>query len=243
MSRESYQVFSQGLQRITATAMAENKAEAGLYYFDVEIVSEGTGDKYNIAAANQLSVDGYKSDGYFLTTADRNLTFSTTEDVRLVLSKSILEQGVDDDPANATQLSGQNLQITYDRSSLVGDAQNFVSSELERVVCSSPLSRHLIPHFVRFDLTYSSGSKEDVVIDDLEQHIRDLFPTEALEVSDIEKIVMDRGADSIRNPLDLIAVVYGIDREVLATRSQDSLSTGRLAAFFPELLNIKRNVS
>ena len=242
LSRQGYRVRRPGVQRITTTTMAAQQAEADLYYFDVELVSEGTGDLWNIARGLQLKVDVFRSDGYYLTTDDSNLSFSTIERVRLVISKSILEEGVDDSPTNATQIVGQNLQITYDRSQLVADAQAFVTAETERVVCQSGLIRHLVPHFVRFDLNYVGGSTEEIVIRDVEDLIKDLFPSDALKSSDLQKVVSDRGATAIQNPLDLIAVVHYVDRSIAAARSQNALTTGRLAAFIPDILNIKRNL-
>lgn len=242
-SRQQFKVFRTGVQRVSTSQMQENAAEAGLYYFDVELVSEGTGDLWNIDAGKQFTVSGYHSDGYYLTTEDENLTFSTIERPHLVISKSILEEGVDDDPSNATQLAGQNILINYDRSTLVEDAQNFISSETERVVNSSPLSRHLIPHFVRFDFTYVGGAKEEVVVPDMEDYIVKLAPMEALESSDLQRIAYDNGANSVDNPLDLIAIVHNVDRSITAARSQNRLTTGRLAAFVPDLLNVKRNIT
>lgn len=238
---QNFQVLRQGLQRVTATVMADNQAEADLYYFDVELLSEGTGDAWNIDADLQMTAEGYRSDGYYLTTDDENLSFSTVELPKLVLSRFMLENGVDDDPVNYTPLTGQSLQLTYDRADLVADVQSFVSSDVERVVCASPLGRHLIPHFVRFDLSYTGGSKESVVTPEVEQYIRGLYPIDELESSDVQKIVLDRGATSIENPLDLIAVVHYPDRSIYITRSQNSLTTGRLAAFIPDVLNITRN--
>ncbi len=241
VQNQNFKVMRQGLQRITSTVMADNEAEAGLYYFDVELISEGTGDAWNIDSDLQMTATGYRSDGFYLTTEDENLSFSEVEHPKLVLSRFILENGVDDDPANYTALTGQSLQLTYDRADLVSGVQSFISSDLERVVCSSPLSRHLIPHFVRFDLSYTGGSRESVVVPEVEQYIRGLYPIDELESSDVQKIILDRGATSIQNPLDLIAVVHYSDRRVYVTRSQDSLTTGRLAAFIPDVLNITRN--
>jgi hypothetical protein len=242
-TRQQFKVFRAGVQRISTAQMKDQTAEAGLYYMDVELVSEGTGDLWNIGAGKQLTVTGFHSDGYSLTTEDSNLTFSAIERPRLSISKTILEDGVDDDPANATQIAGQNILITYDRSSLVEDVQNFSSSETERVVNSSPLVRHLIPHFVRFDSTYVGGSKEEVVVPEVEDYINKIAPAEAFESSDLQKIMSDAGATSISNPIDLIAIVHQVDRSIVATRSQDRLTTGRLAAFIPDLLNIKRNIT
>ena len=242
LTRQGFRVRRPGVQRITTTTMAAQQTQADLYYFDVELVSEGSGDLWNIDAKLQLFVDVFRSDGYYLTTDDSNLTFSSIERPKLVISKSILEEGVDDSPANATQIVGQNILVTYERSQLVANAQAFVTAETERVECESALVRHLIPHFVRFDLRYVGGSTEELVVRDTEQYIRGLFPEDALESSDLQKVVTDRGATSINNPLDLIAIVHQVDRVIQATRSQNALTTGRLAAFIPDILNIQRDL-
>lgn len=240
VSRQAYQIRRPGTQRICSTQMNANTAEAGLYYFDVELVSEGTGDLFNIDSDQQLLAEGYRSDGYFLTTADSNLTFSGVERPKLHLSRTILEVGVSDSPQNATQITGQNIEITYERSTLVSDVQNFSLSETERVVCANPLARHLIPHFVRFDFEYIGGSRADVVVSDMESYIRGLFPQDLLESGDLVNIAYKRGATGVTSPIDLIAVVHNYDRSVQAQRSQNALNTGRLAAFVPDVLNVNR---
>lgn len=241
VTRQSFELQRSGMQRISATQMNANAASAGLYYFDVELVSEGTGDAYNIDSAQQLFASNYRSDGYYLTTDDANLAFSVVERPRLHISRSILEVGVADDPRNATQLSGQNIEVTYDRSTLVNDVQNFASSETERVVCANPLSRHLVPHFVRFDLNYSGGSRSDLVLADVTQYVQALYPADLLEAADLSNIAYQRGATGVAMPIDLVAVVYNYDRTVQAQRSQNSLNTGRLAAFVPDVVNVNRS--
>ena len=243
VSRQQFRVLRAGVQRISTGSMARNEAEAGLYYFDIELVSEGTGDEFNITSGLQLTAEGFRSDGYYLTTEDANLSFSPAERVGMVISKDILEEGVDDSPVNATRLANQNIQVTYDRSEMVDSVNNFISSEVERVVNSSPLGRHLVPSFVRFDATYTGGSKEEVVIPDLEAYIRGLSPVEALESSDIQKIISDRGATSIENPISLLAVVHNVDRSITLARSTNKLTTGRLTSFIPELLNVVRDIT
>jgi hypothetical protein len=238
-----FEVWRAGVQRICTTAMAGQVAEASLYYFDVELVSEGTGDVWNIPAGLQMTPSGYRADGYWLGTDDENTSFSIAEKPALVLSRSILQNGVDDDPQNATELSGQNIQVNYERAELVASIQGFASADTERVVCANPLSRHLIPHFVRFDLTYVGGSKESVVVPDMEKYIRGLFPMDALESSDLQKIALDRGATSIQNPIDIIAVVHYPDRNIFVVRSQNGVTTGRLAAFIPDKLNVVRRTA
>lgn len=239
-TRQMFKILRPKTQRISSTSMAANLAEAGLYYFDLELVSEGPGDTWNIDPNLKMTLEGYESDGYYLTTDDPNLSFSPIEYPRMVLSRSVLEVGVSDDPENATQLSGQNIQVNYEKSIIVSGINNFALSDTERVVNSSPLGRHLIPYFVRFDCTYYGGSKESEVIPEVETYIKELFPNDSLEVSDICKIISDKGATSITNPISLISVIHNNDRTVTLERSQDKLNTGRLAAFIPDILNIKR---
>jgi len=238
-----FKVLRAGLQRIVSTNMALNVGTANLYTFEVQLVSEGTGDQYNIPANVQLTVMGYQSDGYYLTTDDSDLTFSPIERPKLHISRSILEVGVSDNPNNATQLAGQNIQINYDSSSLVNNVNNFATSETERVINSSPLARHLIPYFVRFSLTYFGGSAANIVIPDLQTYITGVLPSESVDVSEIEQLVNNRGATDITNPIDLIAVIHNVDRTITVERSQDSLNIGRLAAFIPDVLLVTQQLS
>lgn len=239
-NNQQFKVLRRGGQRICSTQMANNKAEASLYYWDIELVSEGAGDLWNIDADKDMTASSYRSDGYFLESGDDNLTFSTDEKVKINFSRSILDVGVDDDPENATQLTGQSVSINYEYSSVVGNVQSFISSDTERVINQSPLSRHLVPHFVRFDLVYSGGSKPAEITPDLESYVRDVEPNQAIESSDIQALVSGRGATSIQNPIDLLAVVHNFDRTVTLARSQNSLTTTRLAAFIPDILNVTR---
>ena len=242
-TEETFRVNRVGVQRVNTTQMSTQVAEAGLYYADFELVSEGTGDFWNINANQQLTATGYKSDGWYLTVPDTNLTFSPEERPQLVLSRTMMEQGTDDDPRNATQLTGQSISISYSRSEIVNSVQDFLGSDTERVVCASPLSRHLIPHFVRFDLEYFGGSTEDIVLADVQKYVREIYPIEGLYASRLQKIAVDRGASKVTNPITMIAIVHHVDRTIYAQRSQNALSTGRLSAFIPDAINVKRNIS
>ena len=188
----------------------------------------------------ELDFTGVKGDGYILKTLDPNTTFSPVESLRMVLSRSILPSGVDDSPLNSVQLPGQALRISYEYAEVIDTLQGLASSDTERVVNSSPLARHLIPHFVRFDLEYTGGSREEDIQPELETMIRNTPPSDPLYSSEVQDIVRGRGATSIRNPIDLIAVTYHPDRRVRLDRSQDSVSTGRLSAFFPDRVKLVR---
>lgn len=243
VTNEQYSIVRLGLQRICSTQMATQQADASLYYVDVEVVSQGTGDLWNIGPNTAMTITGYQADGYWLTTKDSDLTFSTVEPLYLHLSRTILQVGVSDDLENATQLSGQNIQITYDQSSLTANVSNFVTAETERVICESPLARHLIPYFVRFNLTYTGGSTTDVTVPAIETYVTDLLPSALLQVSDLEAILSGKGATSITNPVTLVAIIHNFDRSVTAEWSQNFLNTGRLAAFIPDVISVARNAS
>lgn len=240
--QQRFDVISPNIQRIVSTSMANNVTSDGLYYFDVELVSKGVGDLWNIPAGTKLVGSGYKSDGYWLTTSDSNLSFSTEESLTLNLSRSIIELGASDDLRNAIQLSGQRLKVSYDASPLVGDVQAYISAETERVVNSSSLARHLTPHFVRMFVEYFSGASESDIQNDIESIIKALYPHESLRASAIQKLMSNRGATAITNPIELIALVHNRDRSIAVERSYDKLNTGRLAAFIPDVLSLVRRV-
>jgi len=243
LERQQFSVFRPAAQRIGPTQMQKNTSSAGLYYMDVQLVSEGPGDLWNIPSQTVMEVEGYVSEGYYLSTENESTSFSPIESLRLHVPRAFLELGVNDDPENVTQLAGQNLQVSYDFSSIVSSVNSFLTSENDRVVCSSPLGRHLMPIFVRFDLEYSGGSRENVMIPALESFIQDVQPNEPLESSDLQYVVQSRGANSILNPVELVGVVHRFDRSIVIDRSRDRLATTRLAAFIPDQLNVRRKTA
>jgi hypothetical protein len=243
LSNQQFSIVRPGVQRCCSTLMSTQVETASLYYFDVVLLSQGTGDQYNLSYMTPLSVTGYRSDGYWLTTDNPNLTFSPVELPKLHLSPTILEVGVNDSPLNSTQLTGQNIQLNYEYSSLVDNVDTYIRSDTERVVCESTLGRHLIPYFVRFSLNYSGGSAVSLVTSDIENYILGLDPDDLLTVSAVERLVDNRGAGSVSNPIDLIALIHNFDRSITVERSQDYLNTGTLAAFFPDVLDITQSLS
>jgi hypothetical protein len=240
---QTFRVLRTGVQRCTTTQMTENTAEAGLYYADVELISAGIGDTYNISADRQMVPSNYRSDGYYLTTQDSNLSFSVDEVLGLVVSSTILPAGVDDLPANRTQITGKSLQLNYSVNDIVASVQSYVSSDFERVVNCNPLARSLQNNYVRLDIQYKGGAREDVVLQDLQAYITSLYPVDAIQASHIQKIITDRGATYIKNPLVLLALVHYFDRSIWAMRSEDSITSGRLSSFIPDVMTIKKLTS
>jgi hypothetical protein len=236
---QHFKIHRPGVQRIGATEMAEN-VENGLYYFDVELVSFGPGDEFNIEPNLQLEAENFISDGYRILAPDENLTFSEHEELLMEISRRILTVGATDAPSNMTQISQQNIQVNYDRSPLVSQVQAFADSDLERVLCADILVRHLVPHFVQLELFYVGGSSAAIVEGDVTDLIDSLLPNDVLEAAAITNIPQRRGATRVTSPVMLIGVVHRTDRKVRVVRSEDAITSGRLTTFLVGGLTVTR---
>jgi hypothetical protein len=223
-----------GEQRISATAMADQQDAVSLYYFDVECISEGYGDTWNISAELRGTVTGYTSQGYNLTVADERLSYSMAEEVTLTVTPWVLISGELDDPANEQSLAGASYQISYERSDLTENVQALVDSTQERVTCQNPLVRTLLPVFVRAVFNYAEGPTEATARADIASAILDVAPEERLEASDLISILTRQGATHVGLPVELVGLSYQEDRSITVERSEDSLVADRLSAFLPD---------
>lgn len=236
---QHFTVLRPGVQRIHSTTM-NTQTELGLYYMDVELVSEGSGNAWNIPADTAFVVTGHESDGYRLTVVDDNFSFSVEEQVRIEFSRRILTVGQSDRVDLATQLAGQNIRVNYDRAPIVESVQAFVSSDLDRVLNASILVRHLLPTFVNFDLSYRGGSTSDVVLEDVMDYLYELDPDDYVLASSIQDKALRRGATYVYNPVTLVLIIHNWDRSISATRSTNYVTKGRLSTFFPGTINVSR---
>jgi hypothetical protein len=229
-----------GIQRAHTKAMSAN-SEFGLYYMDVELVSEGSGDTWNIPDGQVLVVTGHTSDGYTLEVADPNLTYSTQEHVKLRMSNTILDVTQSDRKGDATLIDHVNIQLTYEMSPLVSSIQAFASAELDRVLTASILVRHLQPAYINFDMNYSGGSAIDVVLKDVHTYLAGLSPNDQVESSSLQGFAKSRGATYVFNPITLLAVTYDENRKIVVSRSTNRVSHSRLSTFFPGVINITQS--
>jgi hypothetical protein len=225
-----------GIQRLHSTAMANN-TEFGLYYMDVELVSDGSGDIWNIPEGMVFVVTGYTSDGYTLAVADSNLTYSISELVKIQISNSILAVGQSDQSVSASPMINANIQLTYDMSPLVSSIQSFATAELDRVLTASILVRHLQPSYVNFDLNYSGGSTVDVITADIATYLAGLSPNDNVDASSVQDIPKNRGASFVTNPITLLTVTHDESRNIVVDRSENYVSHSRLSTFFPGVIN------
>ena len=232
-----FQVLRPGIQRISSTDM-NKQVESGLYYVDINLISDGSGDLWNIPEGLVFIVTGHISDGYRLVVADSDLSYSTQEHLSMILTPSMLEVGETDSMENEIQLAGQNIQIEYEQASIVADIQSFASSDLDRVLTASILVRHLFPTYINFDMHYVGGSGTDVVTADVLAYLDALTPNEKVVASVIQNKASRRGASSVTSPITLLAIAYDEARNISVDRSYNSVNKGRLSTFFEGAINI-----
>lgn len=230
-----YLVFAkEGRQSISSTVMNDQRDSLGLYYFDVECASEGYGDTWNVDPDLRGAVSGYEAEGWEITTEDAILSYSMAEQAWIHISPRILIVGAENDPSNYTELIGGSIQLNYERSPLVETVDSFVRDQQNRVVCQSPLVRHLTPIFVRTSIQYSGGSTESDARTDLVDIVEAVVPEQQLEVSDLTGKLTELGSDHVLMPVTLIGIKHETDRTIIIERSQDSISTERLSSLIPD---------
>jgi len=235
-----FSILRVGSQRLGRTEMSRQEGEGGLYFMDLEVVSEGTGDVYNLSNQEAFSVDSHLHDGYELSTVDSRYAMSTEEELWLKLPRRVIPLGSDNDPEQGVYLLNQQLQVTAEASSVVREVQDYLLTDLHRDVCASPLAMALTPHYVCFSLGYVGGPTPDEMESALNRMIHALFPDEALSADALVTRVSQLGAETMTLPLRLFAVVSDRDRKLRLLSSQDRLSIGRQSAFYPYRIALSR---
>lgn len=248
---DTYYRIKRYVQRISSTEMNQNLDVTGLYYADVEMVSAGPGDLYNLATGTEMRIEGHRADGYRLSTDEDTLSFSRAEVLRAKISPSILLVGSSDSPTEYVQLSQQNVQVSYERSSLADDIQSFVDSDYQRVVCSETLVRHLLPHYVSLSWVYAGGASEAAMTKKITDFLDIIEPDEEFEVSDLTTLMRQSGGATSVYALDtaspsgrsapLFVIVYhDLDRSVKALVVRDFVKTTRMQRFLPGSIVLRR---
>lgn len=224
----------QGRQRISSTAMADQVDENGLYYVDVECISEGYGNLWNIADGLQMTATGYRAEGWEITTEDEDTSYSMAEVPWLGISPRILVSGSEDDPFERQEIAGRSIQVVYERDPIVEQVHEFVRDPHNRVLCMNPLARSLLPIFVRTYIEYRSGGTEAEVREDIAELIESILPEQMLEVDDIADVVRRTGATKVTHPVTLLGIGHQRNRSIVTERSVDQISSGRLSALIPD---------
>ena len=222
--KSPFRIIRDWIKRISSTTMAKNRIN-GLYYLDVQVIALGLGEEFNFAKNTPFKLAGkYNVHGYRYAPEDENFTFSTKEIVDLILPVSILPVGSTPSQENEIKLAGQSLQFIYDNAPIIDEIQRFFDSPLDRVVNSNPLVRHFLPAYVILNAKYLGGSLPDIISKDLINYINTISPDDnQVRVDAITRILQKRGARQITLPIELIALVHGLDRTIRAIRSENSI--------------------
>jgi hypothetical protein len=222
-----FRILRPDIFRISSTEMAAQR-DGALYFVDLPVIGYGPGKEMNVTPDDGFVLSGNrKIDGYTLEVDDENFSYSTKEGLHVVLPNSVLPVGTTAEIDNQFNLSGQNLQITYDNAPLVDDLQTLVDAPLDRVTAASMLVRHFLPGYVLFDATYSGGAGEDVVATELIKYINNIDPDTAEIRTDLLLATINRkGANTVDLPLTVIAMFHGIDRRIRGMRSTRSIGIG-----------------
>lgn len=223
-----------GWQRLSATAMEDSIDENGLYYVDIECISEGHGNVYNIEQDRQATITGYKSEGWGLSTVDDDTSFSMAEEPILHLTPRVLFVGTDDDVTEKTELTGRSIQVSYERDPLVDQVQTYLRDIQTRILVENPLVRSLLPIFVRMAIEYRGGGTASSVRAILVDEITSILPSNDLEADDIAEIIRNTGSTKVTHPINMVGLAHQTDRSITTIRSVDALTNNRLSALLPD---------
>jgi hypothetical protein len=235
-----YQIRRGGVFRMSSTEMEQN-FDGALYYFDIPIESEGAGDGWNLEKGTRMEItSGIKVDGYMYSVLNNTLTFSAYERVSMQTSRRFLPIGNSDSTENMTEISGRNLKVIYETSTVSGLIDDLLRADSERPVCANPIARHFLPSYVLLTMYYQGGPSEEVAGSDMEDYINNLGPEDELEISDLEAFLTRRGASYVQHPMELVSVTHDLDRSLIVDRSDDKIGgtsvpyngTARISSFF-----------
>lgn len=240
-SRLQYRILRPGVQRICAQQMEPTDGPGPFLYGDIELLSWGVGNDFNIDADVKMKIIGSWCRGYRLSAENRELTYSMAEVPWIQLNNYYQPSEVTDDPANDQVILGSGVRIFYDRSPLVAEAQALLGSREERDNNQSVLARHLLPHYVSFDASYTGGSLESVVKPEVEALITGRDPREPLDVSDIMGIITQFGANHVDTPITLAVLRHAEDRSQDLLLGEDRVETSRLTGFLVGTINLTRS--
>lgn len=222
-----FRIIRPDVVRISSTEMALQR-EGALYYVDLPVVGYGPGPEMNVTPSDGFVLSGVRRiEGYTLAVDNEIFSYSTKEELHLVLPNSVLPVGSTADLSNLFNLSGQNLQITYNNAPIIEDLQAFFDSPLDRVTAASMLVRHFLPGYVFLDAVYSGGSVESTVAAEVINYINNINPDTAEIRTDLLKdAITRRGATTVDLPLTVIALFHGTDRRIRGMRSTKSIGIG-----------------
>lgn len=220
---QPFRIYRENVRRVTPTEMNSKKSGA-LFYFDTEIVSLEPQDAANIGQDSYLTIKSgtYKAFGYRHQVDDFTLSYSMLESGKLIIPTSVLPLENADSPDNFISLVGSPIEVSYERADVVQRIDEFLNSPLDRVTSANMLARHFLPSYVSYDATYAGGSAPSVIAEDIYKYIDTLPVEQPADVSEIEKLIEQRGGNPI-TPTQVIVVLHDWDRKMWAEFSENEV--------------------
>lgn len=215
-----------------ATALDMVDDGFGFYFFDIEVVSEGFGDDWNLEAGTELTVEGDETLGWKCWSARPELTFSSEEELWMTVSTHVVDEGAKNDPANWVSIVGSNLTINATTSAVVERVQGILDNPSYQVVTADLLAKHLRPIRVYLDLSYTGGIEAKKLEQQVKNLVESTSPGEALTVQQLSQLLHRLGAGSVVHPLEIVWLEVDDDRRLVLKHSQDRLSSGQRSILY-----------
>lgn len=229
--KQPFRIFRRNVRRVTPSEIAANQS-GSLFYFDTQVVSLEPQSIANLTESSYLTLSkgSYRSFGFTHVVDDPNLTYSMLESGKIQIPPSVLPVDSEDSPENFISLVGSPIEISYERADVVQRIQEFLDSPQDRVTSANMLARHFLPSYVSYDATYTGGSAPSLIASDIYSYIDTLPVEQPVDVSEIEKLIIQRGGNP-DTPTTVTIVLHDWDRKMWAEFSQDSI--GGTTTFVP----------
>lgn len=151
------------------------------------------------------------------------------------------------------QYFGQSFQVTYLAATEIASIHNFCRNDTERVTGADVLPKTFIPGLVdmtitvRPDPTNLNTPSNATLVQSIGTYIKSVKAGDAIDQSQIEKLLNDQGLLSVQNPFTMTATVLNPDGSSTIITSEDQLSfpsvtldsqtnnftTGRIVQWYP----------
>lgn len=199
----------------------------GLAYLDLYVEAVNSGAGGNALRETFLTVSGVEADGWVLQSPSEHESFSSRDLPYLNFSA-----WPDDATFFTDDEAAYAVRITYESASYVAEAQAFVESEENAPVGEDLLVRHLLPAYVRLNISSDVGSPAGVPA--LEEHLLGLRSGAALQASDLVDALADAGATYTVLPLTLLVLEYAGDRTVSLRISETQVVSSEAHTYLPD---------
>ncbi|KKN98639.1 hypothetical protein LCGC14_0147510 [marine sediment metagenome] len=200
----------------TSKAFMEARGkDNGLYYFDMLCYADPIDNTGNFSEDTELVVvDGnYFSEGWYLETANDKFSFSVYEELTIGFTSTFDDYTL--------FISNNSVRLNYEYGSGLNEIQDFVTSDINRVVVEDVMIRHFLPAFVRLKINYKTETIVDelAVVNGMEEYIEGVGSLDPLEAFEVQKVLQGNGASFVELPFELVVIEIDEQRSYKTIRS------------------------